>query len=766
MGINQNVLCHYNWFKFPSFSEISKNKKGRAAVEQSLRMESLLINLKEQVTCAICLDSFTDPKTITCLHTFCCDCLRKHALISQRNGKFRCPECQAEVDLPEANCFDKLPSSFHHKRLLSLLAVRQSGDGNEISCGICKKKSAEISYCFECAKFMCSDCVNAHQLFKNLTEGHKVTPVKQFQAEDYEALMKRQSFCSQQYHEREIVRFFCLKCKLCVCPICIATDHKSHEGHDVELLDKVADSEKVNIRERAEKLKEKTKLYSDAIFKLEQTELELHTNITNLKHEVSQTAEQVIAKIRASEREIITHLEDTHESRLEMLNSANTQVQSLIKQVNQAVEFAEQLVQKSSSSDIMQSKAKLQQRYNELENALVPELPANSFVKFFPNSELEKLSVGFVATREPIIKGLNQDIYAGVESEFEVNPRIPKEQAQGVECKFQCEVLVEPAEKVGSLRGYEKEHATLVKFVPKVPGTFNITVIINGKVLSTNTVPVKQRLIQVLGELELKSETFAGPRGLAVNSKGQIAVVNSEKHCVLIIDMKGNCLRKASCHGNKDGQLQGPEDVTYLNDDNILVADELNHRIQQFNVQTGNFVKSFGKPGTREGEFKNPVSVCVDDEGRVVVTDARNNRIQVLSQDGEPLFKFGDSGPENLNFPFTCIYHENKFIVSDWGNDCLKVFDNTGKFLYKIGEPGKGDGQLWAPWGLCVQKCGDHHNLLVCDKNNGRVDQYTLEGCFTGKTDNKFKVLTRITTTPDGLILASDSNANKIHILK
>ena len=314
---------------------------------------------------------------------------------------------------------------------------------------------------------MCSDCVNAHQLFINLTEGHKVTPVKQFQPQDYEALMKRQSFCSQQYHEREIVRFFCLKCKLCVCQICIATDHKSHEGHDVELLDKVADGEKVNILERAEKLKEKTKLYSDAIFKLEQTELELHTNITNARHEVSQTVEQIIAKIRESEREIITHLENTRESRLEMLNSAKTQVQSLLKQINQAVEFAEQLVQKSSSSDIMQSKAKLQQRYNELENAPIPEVPVSSFVKFFPNLELEKFSVGFEATGEPIIKGLNQDIQAGVESEFEVNPRIPKEQAEGVKCKFQCEVLVEPAEKVGSLRTYEKEEATLVKFVPK-----------------------------------------------------------------------------------------------------------------------------------------------------------------------------------------------------------------------------------------------------------------------------------------------------------
>ena len=613
---------------------------------------------------------------------------------------------------------------------------------------------------------MCSDCVTAHQLFTNLTEGHKVTPVKQFQPQDYEALMKRQSFCSQQYHEREIVRFFCLKCKLCVCQICIATDHKSHEGHDVELLDKVADGEKVNILERAEKLKEKTKLYSDAIFKLEQTELELHTNAANAKHEVSQTVEQIIAKIRKSEREIITHLENTRESRLEMLNSAKTQVQSLLKQINQAVEFAEQLVQKSSSSDIMQSKAKLQQRYNELESAPIPELPVSSFVKFFPNLELKKLSVGFVATSEPIIKGLNQDIQAGVESEFEVNPGIPKEQAPGVKCKFQCEVLVEPAEKVGSLRTYENEDATLVKFVPKVPGTFNITVKINGKVLSTNTVHVKQRLIQVLGKFELKNETFEQPIGFAVNSKGQIAVVDHRKHCVLIGDMEGNCLRKVSCHGNEEGQLNTPSDVTYLNDDNILVADELNHRIQQFNVQTGNSVKSFGKRGTKDGEFRNPASVCVDDEGRVIVADYNNIRIQVLSQDGEPLFQFGNSGPEQLINPGSCVYHENKFIVSDWGSDCLKVFDNTGKFLYRIEEPGEGGGQLLGPQGLCLQKCGNHHNLLVCDRFIGRVDQFTTEGCFTGKTVVKLQDPIRITTTQDGLILVTDYKAKKIHILK
>ena len=34
--------------------------------------------------------------------------------------------------------------------------------------------------------------------------------------------------------------------------------------------------------------------------------------------------------------------------------------------------------------------------------------------------------------------------------------------------------------------------------------------------------------------------------------------------------------------------------------------------------------------------------------------------------------------------------------------------------------------------GLCVQKCGNYYNLIVCNADHGRVDPFTLEGCFYG----------------------------------
>ena len=737
-------------------------------------MESLLKNLEKHITCSICLDTFTKPKTIACLHTFCLKCLEKHALTTQRQGQFRCPECQAQVDIPQGNRFDNLPTGFLRNSLLSLLAVRQSGDGSQMGCGICKKTSAEISYCFACEKLLCRDCVKAHELFRETAfEGHKVTAVTQFQPADYEALLKRQSFCSQQYHEREVTRFFCLQCQFCVCQICIVIDHKNH---NVDPLEKAADGEKANIIAGAELMKEKKKVCSDAIRKFEETTLRLETNFTAAKQEVSQAAEQIIAKIREREREAITTLENTRVSRMEKLNAVTKQVQSLAKQLDQAVEFANNLLQRSSSSDIMQSKKNLEQRFQDLNKTPVPALPVSSFVKFVPSIAPKSLSLGFAITRETdvrlyTVKGLIENFQAGLEAELVVcpNPKFDGEFTREVPDKFDVEVLVEPAQQVASLITLENEEGNFqVKFIPKVPGTYNITVKINGDKLGNSpfTVQVKERRIDVAGELELKGEIPQYPDGIAVNSKGLIAVSDRERHAILIFDKEGKFMRKLGCHGKNPGQLNSPAGVTYLNDDEILVADDCNHRIQQFNVQTGNFVKSFGKKGTGDGEFKNPEGICMDGEGHVIVADYYNSRIQVSTKDGKPILKFGDSGPGELNGPTGCVYHKNMFIVSDCLNNCLKVFDISGKFLYKIGEKGETDGHLSRPWSVCVEKYGNRQNLLVCNKNNGRIQQFTVEGRFTGKTVTKLQTPIAIATTPDGRILVSDCTANKVYVLK
>ena len=161
-------------------------------------MNPLLKSLKKQVTCSICLDTYTEPKTISCLHTFCRECLERHARVSQRQGKFRCPECQAEIDLPHGNRFDRLPNSFFHKSLLGVL-----------------------------------------------------------EAEDRQAIPRQQQeTCSQ--HTKERVRYYCSSCVAFICPICVAEDHR---GHAFDVLEKAVQEDKKNIMSAVETIKEKANLF-------------------------------------------------------------------------------------------------------------------------------------------------------------------------------------------------------------------------------------------------------------------------------------------------------------------------------------------------------------------------------------------------------------------------------------------------------------------------------------------------------------------------
>ena len=544
------------------------------------------------------------------------------------------------------------------------------------------------------------------------------------------ALLKRQSFFSENYHRKDVIRFFCVDYQRCVCHVCIATDHKSH---DVVPLEKAADDEKVNIIARAQLVKGKKEACRGVIREFEKTELELETNITTAKRQVSQATEQMMGKLRQLEREAITALEKTRVSRIEKLHSGKASVVSFEKQLDQAFEFSNNLVERSSSSDIMQNKKNVEERIEDLIKTTMPALPASSCVEFVTTSEPDSLSLGFTRFSETdvqgsAVEGLDQNFQAGIEAELLICPKTSEGEIRNTQHTDRVEIHIDPADQVRSLVTSEKEDRCFqAKFVVKVPGTYKIEVKVNGQrlVKSPFTIVVKAREFNIVGKLDFQGEVPQALAGIAVNSKGVIAMADGNGHCILVFDETGKFVRKIGGQVCKDGQFE-LTNVTFLNDDEILVVDERNHRIQQLNVQTGNFVKSFGKKGSGDGEFKNPVSVCITSDGRfIVVADFNNSRIQVFTMDGEPVFKFGDSGPVRLDHPLSCVCYEKKVFVADKNNNCVKVCDERGQFLYKFREKGNGDGQLNLPFGLCVDKhnIGKHcyKNVFLCDGGTNRI---------------------------------------------
>ena len=447
------------------------------------------------------------------------------------------------------------------------------------------------------------------------------------------------------------------------------------------------------------------------------------------------------------------------------------QVQQLEKQIKQAAEFASELAQRSSSADIIGNRKNLQERFEELRKTEMADLPAGSFVKFVSTCKLDTLSLGIIKSTETdpnksTIDGLKQTFQAGVEADISICPKTSEGQISNKQYEDHVEVQVEPSDQLASLIIYEgKDEAggkIQVKFVPKLPGVYHISAKINGENLAQSpfNIEVQERKLELVGSLQ--SDTMIKPAGIAVNSLGLIAVANQDKHCICIFDREGKFLRQLGWYGGNHGELNMPADVTFVNEDEILVIDGGNDRIQQFNVHSGNFINSFGRFGYGVGQFKTPRSVCIDCKGHIIVADY-NHRVQVLTKDGVPILKFGDSGPEKLHFPVGCAYYKDMFVVADGGNSCLKVFDSSGRFLRKIGEKGNEDGQFTNPWRLYVDI---HGNILVGDKDCGHVQQFTIEGRFTGRAVTKLNWPSGIAQMPDGRILISDFEAGKVFFLK
>ena len=83
--------------------------------------------------------------------------------------------------------------------------------------------------------------------------------------------------------------------------------------------------------------------------------------------------------------------------------------------------------------------------------------------------------------------------------------------------------------------------------------------------------------------------------------------------------------------GNDETHFARPQDVAFLVDGSILVADSDNSRIVKLDPE-GNYITHWGKKGNGRGQFDGVHAVTTDTLGRIYVADRNNRRIQVFNE--------------------------------------------------------------------------------------------------------------------------------------
>ena len=259
-------------------------------------------------------------------------------------------------------------------------------------------------------------------------------------------------------------------------------------------------------------------------------------------------------------------------------------------------------------------------------------------------------------------------------------------------------------------------------------------------------------------------------RGTAINSKGQMIVVESDGTCVSVLTPEGEKIRTFGTAGSGNGQLLNARGVTVDKDDNIYVADYSDHRIQKFSSE-GEFVAAVGGRGSNQLQFSYPLGIVYnhrDNNLYMYVADQFNHKIQVLTTDLKYVRSFGTQGSGNGQFAYpTNIFDDaNNLYVSDQSNRRVQVLTTEGQFLRTFSQKGNGQ-RLNNPWAIAI----DSSNTVYVSENGPHcVSVFTSQGDYIttfggrGSEEGQFKGINDLSVNNSDSIIASDRDNGRLQI--
>ncbi|KAL9953617.1 hypothetical protein ACROYT_G041063 [Oculina patagonica] len=743
-------------------------------------VDNVLENLEASITCPQCSDVFKDPRLSVCLHSFCYKCLEQLWNHNSSKPTFRCPICQTDEAAPvegQASEVSNSPSNLHLNRLLEINKVKKLTEEHGI-CDNCKETTMLEVFCFDCDVFLCTPCMSAHAQM-TVKKKHRERKLNDFQSVDYDMLYRRPIYCEHERKDLEGIEFYCPECDAYMCGLCNIVDEEYHATKDIQ---EITDISKTEIGEKAAIVRGKCREIQAGIQNTEKRMAEIDSRVDALKNEVNVKVANLVQILTNHGEEMVQVLEDIRSGKKDKLLTQKRQFETLNVQTTSSLEFVDSLLGREFAAEIITLRDRVISRLEKMGDLIVDTRPVEgSGIEYVPNptlvSTLESASIGeiVVSSTDPLScfaegEGLRK-AFVGEETCLSVTTRDLK----GDECYSAADrVTVEATSNcgeviVGEVKDLENGLYD-VTYVPKVDGIYALAIKVGDQHIQESPfeVIIKPPVMlpfKSFGSVAGANGLFTQPHGIAISSTGDIAISDTQKHCVHLLDSNG--LSKMDFGGE---ELDYPVGIAFdIAEKHIIVADRDNHRLLVYSTKTGKVIRKIGRRGSAQGEFDGPSGICVDGEGRIIVADWNNHRIQVFSPEGIFLFKFGDTVKNKLKHPraVTFCNVRKRFVVSDTGNNVVKVFGPKGKFLSTVGKPGVRKGELYSPRGVTVDKLD---RIVVCDFDNHRVQFFRFDGtCLNsfgskGKTLGQFNRPMGVALLNNDQIVVSDWGNDRIQV--
>ena len=181
--------------------------------------------------------------------------------------------------------------------------------------------------------------------------------------------------------------------------------------------------------------------------------------------------------------------------------------------------------------------------------------------------------------------------------------------------------------------------------------------------------------------------------------------------------------------------LYSPHDMAIDSQDNIIVADTENHRLQKY-FNNGTNITLFTQVKA--------TSIFIDQYDNMYVADSFSDEVKVLNSYGELITSIDGSNISDSIYDRLVLDSQsglyvdknNSVYISDIGHHrVIKYFINLSYGIVVAGEHGQGSelNQLNGPYGIYVDEVHEIGAVYICDHQNHRIQKW-LSGANEGIT--------------------------------
>ena len=664
--------------------------------------ERALERVEDQLKCSICLDIFTNPKLLQCLHVFCQTCLVKLVYRNERKKLvLSCPHCRQETRVP-TNGVACLQPAFHINHLLDIaedLKREREAPAREVGAG----------------------------------------RVDNAPPQPQEGV----SFCSE--HGEERLKLYCETCGELICYQCALNTGKHHR-HRYMLLEKSFERYRNDVVSSIEPIKKLVSSVEEVLAQFEKRNGEISDQRAAIEADIHTAINELHQVLDVRRTELIGCLHQLTQRKLKDLAAQRDHVETIHAQLKSCLEYMDS-IDTERQSDALKVRMIVVKQVKELTTTVQP-------ATLQPNTEVD---IGFSASADitascrqfglvalpsglpdpskckAIGKGLEiAEVRQKATAILQVfnSTGEPCNPAKALECKLVSDIT--DADVLGSIKKLSKPSQYEISYQPTIKGRHQLHITVEGQHIRGS--PFRIAVASPVLEHSLMHCMFGieKPWGIAINHKGEIVV--SEKGRISVFSPSGKKIQ--TIHTSRflflsDGRsLCG---LTCDGDGNIIAGEDKKHSIRKYSPE-GQLLVSVGTEGTGQLQFQEPVDIAFNTTNNCVyVLDRGNHRVQVLNSD----FTFSSAfGVEGLNegqfqvpYAIACNSAGNVY-VADSANHRVQVFTAEGKFLRTFGSHGEGRGELNWPIGVAIDPSNDR--VYVSENLNQRVSVFTSEGQFVG----------------------------------